>query len=143
MSWRFADELATSDAAFVAEGASLLEVLRSAVDATLAVMIGDPGTVQALRTVRLRIQAEDPAGLLFELLQEIIYRKDAERLLLRLGDGAVEEGPGSFALEAMLVGEPLDARRHEAGTDVKAVTLQGFEVVRADGGWSAQVVLDV
>jgi SHS2 domain-containing protein len=143
MSWRFAEHLSGADRGFEAEGNGLRELLASAVDATLAVMVGDPAGLRPLRSVRVRLDAPDPAGLLFALLQEIIYRKDAEGLFLRLADGEVTEREGALALEAVLAGEEFDRDRHERGTDVKAVTLHRFDVAYDAGRWRATVVLDV
>jgi SHS2 domain-containing protein len=143
MSWRIAEDLTVSDAGFEAEGSSLPELLRSAVDATLAVMVGDPARLRHRRAITMRFEAGDPAGLLFDLLQEVIFRKDAEGLFLRLVDVLVTERAGRYILEATLAGEPFDRSRHETGTDVKAVTFHRFEVVEREGRWRATVVLDV
>jgi SHS2 domain-containing protein len=143
MSWRFADDLTVADAGFEADGASLLELFGSAVDATLAVMIGEPEGLLPRRAVKVHLAAGDPGGLLFALLQEVIYRKDADGLFLRLGEGGITERDGTLVLDATLAGEHIDRGRHEAGTDVKAVTLHRFEVVNAAGEWRASVVLDV
>ncbi len=143
MSWRFTDDLTIADAGFEADGASLLELLGSAVDATLAVMVREPGDLRPQRTVQVHLEAQDPAGLLFALLQEVIYRKDAEGVFMRLSDGCITERDGAFILDAAIAGEPIDRRRHTTGTDVKAVTLQRFAVIREAGRWRASVVLDV
>lgn len=143
MSWRFAEDLSGSDRGFEAEGADLRELLASAADATLAVMVGEPAGLLPLRKVRARLEAPDAPGLVFALLQEIIYRKDADGLFLRLADGAVRERGGTLVLDATLAGEELDRGRHEPGTDVKAVTLHRFEVFWSAGRWRATVVLDV
>ena len=143
MSWRFVDALSVSDAGFEAEGASLPELFRSAVDATLEIMVGDPARLRRRRAVHVRLEAGDPAGLLFDLLQEVIFRKDAEGLFLRFADGVVAERGGRWVLDATLAGESLDRGRHRPGTDVKAVTLHRFEVVEHKGRWRASVVLDV
>lgn len=143
MSWKPVDDLTVSDAGFEAEGASLAELCRSAVDATLAVMVGDPAGLRPRSCLPVRLEAADPAGLLFELLQEVIFRKDAEGLFLRLADAEVSERGRRVTLTGTLRGEALDRRRHEAGTDVKAVTLHRFDVLERDGLWRATVVLDV
>lgn len=143
MSWRFVDDLSGSDRGFEAEGADLRELLASAADATLAVMVDDPRLVRPSVRVPVRIEGKDPGELLFGLLQELIYRKDADGLLLRLGDARIARGDGSWSLDGELLGEPLDLGRHEPGTDVKAVTLHRFAVGQRDGRWRAVVVLDV
>lgn len=143
MSWRAVDELSVADAGFEAEAADLPGLLASAVDAVLSLMAGDPGRIEARERRPLRIEADDAAGVLRGLLEEIIYRKDAEGLLLRLAGAVVRERRGRLALEADLRGERLDPSRHEPGIDVKAVTWQGFTVTEEAGRWRARFVLDV
>jgi SHS2 domain-containing protein len=81
--------------------------------------------------------------LLFDFLQEFVYFKDAERLLLRVREVSVDEKDGRFFLKAKTVGEPLHAARHHQRADVKAVTLHDFYVDKEDDGWKARVLLDI
>ena len=81
--------------------------------------------------------------LLFDFLQELIFFKDAERLLLRVREIRIEEKEGVYSLKATTVGEPLEAGRHEQRADVKAVTLHGFRVEKIEGGWKASAILDI
>ncbi len=135
--------LTQADVAFRAEGASLEEVFRSAWEATLEVMLPDPGSLRAL--VRRRIELAGPAAdmLLFDFLQQLLFFKDSEGLLLNLVSLSIEESSGGFRLRAEAAGEAADPARHELGTDVKAVTLHHFALERAGGRWQATVVLDV
>ena len=50
---------------------------------------------------------------------------------------------GCRELEAVLVGEPVDAARHEFKYDVKAVTYHGFEVEREDERTMIRFVCDL
>ena len=81
--------------------------------------------------------------LLFDLLQELIFLKDAERLLLRIRERQMAERDELYFLKAMVEGEPLNPERHHQREDVKAVTLHDFSVERTDGGWKARVLLDI
>ena len=81
--------------------------------------------------------------LLFELLQEVIYYKDAEQLLLRIKDMTITRLAGAYMLRAVGTGERLDPLRHEQRADVKAVTLHHFKVEKTGGRWKALVILDV
>jgi len=81
--------------------------------------------------------------LLFDFLQELIYFKDAERLLLRTREVRIDERDQKCFLKAETTGEPLDAARHHQRADVKAVTLHDFSVEKEDGGWKARVLLDI
>jgi SHS2 domain-containing protein len=81
--------------------------------------------------------------LLFDLLQELIFLKDAERLLLRMRQLEIEEKDEELFLHGIAEGEPLDAERHHQRADVKAVTLHDFSVEQTEGGWKARVLLDI
>lgn len=81
--------------------------------------------------------------LLFEMLQEIIYYKDAEQLLLRVADVQISGGGDRRVLTATAVGQPLNTEKHELAVSVNAVTLHRFQVERTGLGWDALVILDV
>jgi SHS2 domain-containing protein len=81
--------------------------------------------------------------LLFDFLQELIYFKDAERLLLRIREAQIDEKEGTYSLKATAAGEPLDPAQHQQRADVKAVTLHDFRVEETDSGWKAAAILDI
>jgi protein archease len=81
--------------------------------------------------------------LLFDFLQELIYFKDARRLLLRVCQAQINQKDEAYILKAKVTGEQLDPNRHQQRADVKAVTLHGFSVEKHDGGWKAKVLLDI
>ena len=143
MPHRWLPGLTRADVAFRAEGASLEEVFRAAWEATLEVMLPDTSCLRALE--RRQIELANPAAdlLLFDFLQQLLFFKDAEGLLLRLGALSIEPGPGGLGLRAEAAGEAADAARHELGTDVKAVTLHRFRLRRTNHKWQATVILDV
>jgi SHS2 domain-containing protein len=80
--------------------------------------------------------------LLFEFLQELIFFKDAERLLLRVSEVGIKEEGGAYILRTEAWGETLDAGRHELLVDVKAVTLHRYRVEKTETGREASVILD-
>jgi len=92
-----------------------------------------------------------PGGLLLSLkdmnrsdyLQELIYFKDAEGLLLLPKELQIQEEEGGFSLSGIVEGEEIDSSRHELRVDVKAVTLHQFELEQTLSGWRAVVILDV
>jgi SHS2 domain-containing protein len=144
MPYRYLEDIATSDAAFTAWGASIEELFVSAADATINVMVGDLATIAPRQRRTIRVAAGDLEMLLFELLQELIFLKDAELLLLRVIEVDIkQDSSGGFSLEAQAAGEELNPARHELIVDVKAVTLHRYQVARAEKGWRATVVLDI
>jgi SHS2 domain-containing protein len=143
MPYRYREDIATADVAFEAWGDSLEEMFVAAADATMNVMITDLDSIARVDRRTLRVTAEEVDLLLFALLQELIFYKDAERLLLRLPDVKIEERTGQLWLSAEAYGEEINPARHELIVDVKAVTLHRFRVKPTAGGWEALVILDI
>jgi SHS2 domain-containing protein len=143
MPYEYLEEIGTADIAFEASGRDLSELFSEAADATTNVMIDNIEAIQPRATRQIELSNDKLDMLLFDLLQELIFLKDAERLLLRMRDIQVEERDENYFLSAMAEGEPLDAERHHQRADVKAVTLHDFSVERTNGGWKATVLLDI
>ncbi len=141
--YRYLEEIATADVAFEAWGATKEETFLAAAEATLNTMVEEIGTVAPLERRVFSLAADSLDLLLFELLQELVYYKDAERLLLRVRDLRIEEAGSGFRLHADAIGETIDPARHPLLADVKAVTLHRLAVEKTPSGWRAVVVLDV
>lgn len=143
MSYRYLEEIATADIAFEATGKSLEEMFREAADATMNVMIENPQSILPRETRTIALENTQVDMLLFDLLQELIYYKDAEQLLLRVTMIGIDKQDRLYRLRAAAAGERLDAGRHEQHADVKAVTLHRFKVEKTDDGWKSLVILDI
>jgi SHS2 domain-containing protein len=143
MPYEYLEDFGTADIAFEATGRDLAELFRDAADATTNVMIDNIEAIQPRKTRRVEFSNEKLDMLLFDLLQELIFLKDAERLLLRIREVLIHEKDERFFLKATAEGELLDAERHYQRADVKAVTLHDFSVERTEGGWKARVLLDI
>lgn len=143
MSYRYLEEIATADIAFEATGVDLADVFVAAADATMNVMVEDLDSIIPRERRVFTLNGHDLDMLLFDLLQELLYHKDAEQLLLRIEDISVVEQDGGYALRATAAGERLDVERHEQRADVKAVTLHRFSLDKTAEGWKARVILDV
>ena len=141
--YRYLEEIATADIAFEAWGATREETFLAAADATLNTMVEDIGTIVPLERRVFSLTADSLELLLFELLQELVYHKDADRLLLRVRDLRIEEIGSGYRLHADAIGETIDRARHPLLADVKAVTLHRLSVEKTPPGWRAVVVLDV
>jgi protein archease len=143
MPYKYLEEIGTADIAFKATGHDLPQLFRDAADATINVMIDNLDAIESRETRQIELCSEQIDMLLFDLLQELIFLKDAERLLLRIRNLQIDEKDEKYFLKAKAEGEPLDAERHQQRADVKAVTLHGFSVEREKGGWKASVLLDI
>ena len=143
MPYHYLEEIGTADIAFEATGHDLPELFSDAADATMNVMIDNLDAIEPRETRRIELSNDKIDMLLFDFLQELIYLKDAERLLLRVRDAQIDKKEGKYFLKAEAAGETLDAARHHQRADVKAVTLHDFSVEKENGGWKATVLLDI
>ena len=143
MPFHYLEEIGTADIAFEATGRNLPELFSEAADATMNVMIDNLGAIEPHDTRQIELSNDKIDMLLFDFLQDLIYFKDAERLLLRVRDAQIDKKEGKYFLKAEAAGETLDAARHHQRADVKAVTLHNFSVEKENGGWKATVLLDI
>ena len=135
-------EGATSDLSFVAEGPTLEDAFIAAARALLAATVQEPGTVEAREHHAVVLEEPDLELLLLRLLNELVYLRDAEELLL-LPERVEIARNGSVRLSAELAGERIDRRRHALASEVKAATAHGLLVARTATGWRACATLDV
>jgi SHS2 domain-containing protein len=143
MPYKFLEEIGTADIAFEATGHDLPQLFVAAADATMNVMIDNLDAIEPRETRHIELSNDDIEMLLFDFLQELIYFKDAKRLLLRVRRAQIDQKDERYSLKAKVAGELLDAARHHQRADVKAVTLHGFSVKNEDSGWKARVLLDI
>jgi len=143
MPYTYLEDVGTADIAFEATGRDLPELFTAAADATMNVMIDNLDAIEPREARQIELSNDNIEMLLFDFLQELIYFKDAKRLLLRVRDTQIDQKGEAYFLKAKVVGERLDDTRHQQRADVKAVTLHGFSVEKQDSGWKAKVLLDI
>ena len=146
--YEYLDDIATSDVAFRATGRTLEEMLAAAADATLEVMLPEPAALKPRIKQEIRLTEQNEEMLLYRLLEELVFLKDAKQLLLRVESLKVthaKEGRGKSALSltAECAGDRIDPEKFTLGVDVKAVTMHLFSVKRTQEGWEARVILDI
>jgi SHS2 domain-containing protein len=143
MNYEFLEDIAIADIAFQASGNTLEEVFQASGDATINAMIENIDEIQPQETRNFQIKNVELYLLLFNFLQELVYYKDSELLLLRTQEMKIYEEDGQHQLNAVMIGEKLDRDRHEQRVDVKAITLHRFKLEKTAEGWTALVILDI
>ena len=143
MPYEYRGDIAHADIAFDAWAGTLEELFREAARASMQVMVENLAEVRPAQTVDLKIEQENEEMLLFDFLNELIFYKDARRLILLPAEVEISTGPHGVTLQATLRGEEIDVARHRMHTDVKAVTMLRYSLARVAKGWRATVVLDV
>jgi SHS2 domain-containing protein len=144
MPYRYLEGLTMADVAFEATGKTLEEMFASAADAMMTTQVKDIKKVGQTVEKDFTIDAPDEERLLHNFLQELIFYKDAERLLFSGYELKITKAKGAgFALKVKAKGEPLDMKKHELLVDVKAVSWHKFKVEKTARGWKAVVIIDV
>jgi SHS2 domain-containing protein len=143
MPYKYLEDLGTADIAFEATGRDLAELFRAAADAMTNVMIDNIEAIRSRHTREIQLSNDKLDMLLFDFLQELIFLKDAERLLLRIREAQIGKTDDNYFVQATAEGELLDAERHHQRADVKAVTLHDFSVEQVEDAWKAKVLLDI
>jgi SHS2 domain-containing protein len=143
MPYRFLEDAVTADVGFVASGVTLEECFAAAAEATLHVMLDNTASLQLRQQRPVHLEDDALDLLLLKFLEELVYRKDAEGILLRPTTVQVMRRAQRWCVDAVLEGEGIDPVRHELSADVKAVTLHQLRVQRTETGWEATVVLDI
>lgn len=140
MSFEFFDH--TADIGIRLNGATLGELFQSAAEA-FADIVTDPAEVRPLASIGIRLEAAQVDLLLAEWLSDLLYRFEADRLMVRTATAAVEQRESGYRLDAVVQGETFDPGRHRIRILIKAVTYHALEVVQTPEGWRATVVFDV
>lgn len=143
MPYKYLEEIATADVAFEAWGSSLEELFISAADAAMNVMVDDIDTIE--KEQELSFEVSNPAVdmLLYNFINELIYYKDAKKLLLRVSSVKIDQTDSEYILSANAYGEVLNPEKHPLSADVKAVTLHMFSLHHTDSGWKSTMILDI
>jgi len=143
MPYRYLEDIAIADVAFEAWGKTVEEMFVAASNATLNIMVSDLATIRPRDYRRFRIEDSPMDMLLFQSLQELVYYKDAEQLLLLVRSVRIEQRASDWIAHIEAAGEKIDPRQHDLIVDVKAITLHRFSVHRTVQGWTAAVTVDV
>jgi SHS2 domain-containing protein len=107
--------------------------------ALFAAIVEDLATVQPLRRIDVQVAGDDREYLLFDWLKELLFHWDTEHLLFARFEAEV----GEQGLTGSAWGELLDQARHSLEHEVKAITYHGLRVEPAEGGWLAEVIVDI
>jgi SHS2 domain-containing protein len=143
MPYEFRGDIAHSDVAFDAWGKSIEEVFTEAAKATIQVMVDELSGIDQSETIEVKLDQINAEMLLFDFLNELIFYKDAKRLLLLPTRLSIAKSGDGWRLQGTLEGEEIDPGKHKLDTDVKAVTMLRFSLTQGQEGWRATVVLDV
>ena len=147
MPFHFLPNTATADVAFEASGKTLNEVFSQSCLATSSVMV-DLKSINSDSSKEFSKKHKTLEGLLFDVLDEIVYLKDAENLLFSSFSVKVKEGKGGAPNSAQVIakGQKINQKSMALRNDIKAITWHLFSLKKRKKGnnrWMVRVLVDV
>lgn len=143
MPFKFKEDVAIADVAFEATGKTLNELFESCADAVVSTMVKNRKQVSAKQKKIFTAFSKNIENLLHDFMNELIFLKDADKLLFGKCKVKIEEKGGNYDLKAVCSGEKINPKKHTLLVDVKAVTWHMYKVEKTEKGWKAFVILDV
>jgi protein archease len=129
----------TADLAVRVRGRDLGELCRN-LAYTVCDLLADAASVDDVVAVPLALDAPDREALVVTLANEVIYRRDAEGLLLpRLELSEIS----ATSLRGTVRGEAADPERHALRAGLKAATWHELQIREIAGGLELFLVFDV
>lgn len=129
----------TADIGIIAFGKDLPEAFGNAAYAMFDTLT-DADSIKELDRFDIHISASDIGELLVRWLDELLFRYETERVLLKRFDIEIIEDK---SLNAAVFGEKVDHARHEIKVEIKNVTYHQLEVEKTPDGYKVQVIFDV
>lgn len=129
----------TADLGLRVSANSLDELFRDAASGLFAMVVDNLDEVNPLQAVQFQIDGVERDYLLFDWLNELLYRFDTEHVLFSQFDVAVS----ATGVTATARGEPLDPGRHRLSHEVKAITYHHLKVEQTPRGWQAELIVDI
>ena len=134
----------TADLGLRIRAADLSTLFAEAAEALVSVIVENPEELQCARKRDLSLQAPNLEYLLFDWLNEWLYRFEQEHWLGRRFTAAVSSAAGLWSLTGAAAGQTVDPRRHRLDHEVKAITYHGLKVQQEpDGAWLAEIIVDI
>lgn len=103
-------------------------------------LITDLKRVRQREERSIELRGESLERLMVDWLNELLYLHDVENLLFK---GFKIESVGEDGLKAVAQGERFQEGVHVIKTGVKAVTYHQIQVNPDNGGWKAQIIVDI
>lgn len=133
----------TADLGLRVFGSDLPDLFEAAAVGLFDVIVVNRDAVRPVGSEEVALAAETVPDLFLAWLNELIFRSETSHRLYSRFRVNVEDGEGGPQLWAAIEGEPIDRDRHILDHEVKAATHHGLTVRPVEGGWQAEVILDI
>lgn len=107
--------------------------------ALTSIIVEDVDSLEPVEDCDFEIAGTERDYLLFDWLNELLYRFESQGMLF----SKFEVSVGENGLTGRAWGEIVDPERHALTHEVKAITYHLLKVEPTDGGWLAEVIVDI
>lgn len=140
--YKFLDH--TADIESESWGRTIEEAFSQCALSLMAVISPDLERISPLVQKVLIIKAEDKEALLFDFLSEFLFIFDVEELIFNeINLEYIIKSNDSFELKAIMKGEEFDKKKHEIGTEVKAITYSFINIDESEENVKINIVFDI
>jgi SHS2 domain-containing protein len=131
----------TADLGLRIFASDLPDLFRTAAAGLFDVIVANPEAIRVEQIESFSLSSSSIEDLLADWLNELIFRCETGHRLYHRFDVTLDES--SCRLEATIRGEPIDRERHLMDHEVKAATRHELSIRRGEGGWIAELILDI
>ena len=142
MRYEILENITAADVAFKAYGTTVNDLFSSSAEALLGILLANPESLTGTVQKKIELRNENLDMLLYDFLNEILFIKDSENIILKLWKISVT-GRKSYRLACKMQGEKIDRNKHSFNVDIKSVTMHELKVEKNGKLWEATVVVDV
>jgi SHS2 domain-containing protein len=134
MKYRFMEH--TADVKFIASGKSKEEAFENSALALKEIMCGKT-KIKENKERKIKIKGKDDEARLYLFLEEILFLLEAEKFVISKAKVKIK----GEKIEAIIFGD--DAKDYHFTNKVKAITYNEMAVMKEEGKWKIQAVIDV
>lgn len=143
MSYELIENITSADIAVRIKAVSYSLLFKNAAEALMSEMVEDISAIKRVSSKNGNLMNDDISLLFFEFLNELLFFKDAENLLLLPSEVEVLNDGNLYSCKYTLEGQKINRNIHKFKVDIKAVTLHGLRIYSNDGFFIAESVFDV
>lgn len=140
--YRFLDH--TADVSVEIRGRSLEEAFEQTAYSLMETITPNLKLISPETERIITIEAEDKEALLFDFLTEFLYLFDVNELVFnKINIQPIKKDQEKYLLKAIVRGEKFDKRKHELGSEVKAITYSFMEIEEKKNKVKINIVFDI
>lgn len=143
MFYELVENITSADIAVRVKAASYSLLFKYGAEALMSEMVEDISVIESVISKKGTLKGDDISLLYFEFLNELLFFKDAENLLLLPFEVEVSSDGALFCCKYTLKGQKINRNIHNFRADIKAVTLHGLRIYMDNRLYIAESVFDV